>query len=152
MSFGSDVIVSISGQADTVTIDPKSTVEIPPPSPPAPPPTGGPNRAWAAAAGKPETATPLPGLPAGLELGDGVDEPIHFDAARKLLLYRGFMCHGSYLYLRHQSEDLSYLAALDQLYVKSAGNDSAKRGAGMLMIALGVVAAGLALALWCLLR
>src|SRR5947209_3808608 len=92
MSFGSDVIVSISGQTDTVTVDPKSTVEIRPPSPPAPAGAAGPNRAWHSAAGKPETNAPLPRLPAGLELGDGVDEPICFDETRKLLLYRGFMC------------------------------------------------------------
>jgi hypothetical protein len=157
MSFVSDVIVTIANSADTVNIDPSqaNTVEIAPaPTPSAPqavPPASGPSQAWLRAAGKPETSAPLLQLPAGLSLA-AADEPIHFDEARKLLLYRGFMCHGSYLYLRHLSEDLAYLAALDQLYVQSASGDSARRGTGVLVASLAAVAAGLSLALWCFLR
>lgn len=102
-----------------------------------------PNRAWQNAAGKHETSAPLEKLPVGLALGDEVDEPVSFDEARKLLVYRGFMCHGSYLYLRHLSDDLTYLAALDQLYVKSANQDLPGQGTNKVLLA--ALASGAAL-------
>lgn len=164
MSFGSDVIVSV-GSADTVNIEPSQAntvvlAPVPPksddatevlsaPAPLLPPST--PCRAWEAAVGKHETSAALERLPAGVNLS-AVDEPIRFDATRRQLVYRGFMCHGSYLYLRHLSDDLAYLAALDQLYVQSAQRDSSRRGTAVLTAALAVVAAGLTLALWCLVR
>jgi hypothetical protein len=159
MSNGSDVIVSVGsadtvnmqpGQANTVVIVPVPLPETPKAAPRAVP--AGPNLAWEKAIGKRETMAALDRLPPGLDLGAGVDEPIQYDAARRLLLYRGFMCHGSYVYLRLLSEDLAYLAALDELYVRSASRETSHRGVGLLVSSLGAAAAGAAVALWFLVR
>jgi len=82
-------------------------------------------------------------MPAGVAFGDDFPEPIHFDAANRRLVYRGFMYHGSYAYLRNLSRDARYLVALDALYMATAtpsrsGHPVAWRAAG----AAAVAAAG----------
>jgi hypothetical protein len=73
-------------------------------------------KTWDEAAGLPETAVPLPHLPQGLSIPETLPEPIRYDAERKLLLYRGFMCSASFAFLHALSADTAFLAALDTLY------------------------------------
>jgi len=72
-------------------------------------------KTWHEAAGQQETAVRLERLPPGLDFPEDFPEPIAYDAARQLLVYRGLMTHDSYAYLRLLSVDRAYLAALDQL-------------------------------------
>jgi hypothetical protein len=158
MAFGSDVI-TITGcpdQVSTVEIRPDSQETLPTQPPikrpaPQPLPSSGPSQAWQNAAGKPEVAAPLAQLPAGVAL-ERIDEPVYFDASRKLLLYRGFMCHGSYLYLRKLSTDLAYLAAVDQLFVLTASAPTARRAYGLLAGVASLIASATAAGLWWWLR
>src|SRR5205809_369089 len=83
---------------------------------PTPTPTTWRNKTWKEAAGLHETAARLQQLPAGLAFPEDFPEPITYDVDWKLLLYRGFMYHGSYLFLRQLSADPAYIAALDVLY------------------------------------
>src|SRR5690349_1073273 len=77
-------------------------------------------KTWAEAAGLPETAARLERLPAGVRLPDDFPEPIRFDPARKLLIYRGFMSSTSYRFLHGLSADLAFMDALDRLFMSSA--------------------------------
>jgi len=77
-------------------------------------------KSWAEAAGLPETSARLTRLPPGLNFPDDFPEPIHFDAARKRLIYRGFMASASYRFLHALSADPDYITALDQLYQGSS--------------------------------
>jgi hypothetical protein len=159
MALKRDVIVGNSASTEQgstiiqVGLD-TQVIHAPVPAPAADQPqtTSGPNSVWVKAAGKKETSVPLQRLPPGLDLSAGVDEPIHFDAARRLLLYRGFMCHGSYLYLRKLSSDLDYLTALDVLYVRTANQSSGRKRSSVLLGAAGAVVALLAGGLWYVLR
>jgi hypothetical protein len=72
-------------------------------------------KTWQEAAGQQETAVRLEQLPPGIDFPEGFPEPIAYDAARQLLIYRGLMTHDSYAYLRLLSADRAYLAAVDQL-------------------------------------
>jgi hypothetical protein len=67
-----------------------------------------------------EVCARLRQLPAGVKFDDQIGEPIYFDAARKMLLYRGFMCQASYNYLHKLSLDPEYEAAVDQIYMASS--------------------------------
>jgi len=112
------------------------------------------NVTWDQARGRPEISTPLDRLPEGLHIPDDFPEPIHYDPERRLLLYRGFMTSMSYKYLRGLSTDLTFLAALDVLNVRSStaslAGPSMRRRIGW---ALGsLLAAGLILAAWALLH
>ena len=78
------------------------------------------SKTWSQAAGLPETAARLEALPPGLDFPADFPEPIRYDAARRLLVYRGFMASASYQFLRGRSADLAYLAALDVLFRDSA--------------------------------
>src|SRR5215813_301361 len=77
-------------------------------------------KSWAEAVGLPETSARLSRLPPGLDFPDDFPEPIRFDAARKRLIYRGFMASASYRFLHALSADPGYVAALDQLYRDSS--------------------------------
>jgi hypothetical protein len=145
MSFDNDVIVSNNNvtpdQASTIIQVGLDTGHFPTPlTPTGPAPPSAPNLAWDRANGKPEACARLSHLPDGVNLDVDIDEPIHYDAARKVLMYRGFMCHGSYTYLRTLSADLEYLSALDQLYVCTANRGSQRRfaplGLGLSLVAL----------------
>src|SRR5687767_6224381 len=70
------------------------------------------NKTWGQAEGLKETAARLDRLPPGVGFAATFPEPIAYDEARKLLVYRGFMCQGSFNYLRQFSNDPDYLAAL----------------------------------------
>jgi hypothetical protein len=111
------------------------------------------NKTWVEAAAEKETTARLDGLPAGLAFPPDFPEPITYDAARKLLSYRGFMCHRTYQALHELSGDAAYLAALDQLYQGSSYTTGAPSGGRRLGRWLAVAAAAaLALAaLWRLL-
>jgi hypothetical protein len=91
---------------------------VPPPSgvSPANPASTWRNKTWREAAGQRETAARLSRLPPGLEFPEDFPEPITYDPARKVLIYRGFMCHGSYQFLHQLAGDPAYVAAIDQLY------------------------------------
>jgi hypothetical protein len=77
-------------------------------------------KTWAEAAGLPETSARLERLPEGLTFPEGFPAPIRYDAARRLLVYRGFMTSTRYSSLHALSADPAYLAALDALYRDSA--------------------------------
>jgi hypothetical protein len=55
-----------------------------------------------------------------VEFPENFPEPICYEAARKLLRYRGMMFHGSYEFLHALSGDPAYLVAIDGLYVGSS--------------------------------
>jgi hypothetical protein len=102
-----------------------------PTQPGGPTPAAGPppwrNKTWREAAGQPETAARLQQLPAGLTFPGDFPEPIAYDPSRQLLLYRGFMCHGSYQFLRQLSPDPAYLIALDRVYQASSSGLARRR-------------------------
>ncbi len=88
--------------------------------PNSPPIVGEPKgKSWSAAEGLREVSTPLAALPSEIEFSADFPEPIHYDAERKLLSYRGQMYHSSYLYLFALSKDGPYERAIDQLFAKS---------------------------------
>jgi len=93
-----------------------------------------PTSAWQRALGNRETVTPLAELPAGLVFDEALDEPIWYDAVRKQLRYRGFMCNASYVQLRRLSDHPAYIAALEQLYLGSAEEPSGSLGRTLLKI------------------
>jgi hypothetical protein len=110
------------------------------------------NRTWEEAAGLPELSARLERPPAGLDFPADFPEPLCYDPARRRLLYRGFMCSASYLYLRTLSADPLYLAALDALFQSSADAlpGGQKRLRAWLVAALCLAGAGAAA--WALLR
>ena len=78
------------------------------------------NKTWSEAAHLPETAAQLDQLPGGLEFRDEFPEPIRFDAAKRRLVYRGFMCSASYRYLQSLTKDGGYQGALEHLFQATA--------------------------------
>jgi hypothetical protein len=111
------------------------------------------NRTWDEATGLPEVSAPLERPPAGLDLAADFPEPLRYDPARRRLLYRGFMCRASYLFLRGLSADPAYLAALDVLFQSSA--DALPGGRPRRLwawLAAALCLAGAAAAAWTLLR
>jgi hypothetical protein len=110
-----------------------------------------PTSAWQRALGTKETAAPLAGLPEGVVFAEALDEPIWYDATRKQLRYRGFMCNASYVQLRRLTDHPAYIAALEQLYLGSAEEES--RPLGRLLLKIGapltaLVAVAGALVFW----
>ena len=121
---------------------PESGIRVTP-VPSTPPPTWR-NKTWQQAAGLHETASRLDHLPPGLAFPEDFPEPITYDADWKLLLYRGFMYHGSYLFLRQLSSDPAFIAALDVLYQESSCPRRSWRGRPWLLavlMGLGALAA-----------
>lgn len=78
------------------------------------------NKTWQEAAGEREVTAPLAALPLGVAFGEDFPEPIQYDAARRVLRYRGFMSNTSFQELQHLSNDLFYMRALEQLFTASA--------------------------------
>lgn len=112
------------------------------------------NKTWSQAAGEKETAARLDGLPVGLAFPPDFPEPIAYDPARRVLSYRGFMCHRTYQSLHELSGDAAYVAALDQLYQGSSYTTDApdsRRRIGR-WLAAGAAAALALAGLWWLLR
>jgi hypothetical protein len=95
-----------------------------------------------------EVSARLRQLPAGVRFDDKIGEPIYFDAARKLLLYRGFMCQASYNYLHKLSLDPEYEAAVDQIYMASSSalQEGGRRWRWLVppIVILGAIATALA--------
>jgi hypothetical protein len=110
-----------------------------------------PNTAWHNAIGNQEIAVPLAALPQGVVLGESLDEPIWYDANRKLLCFRGFMCSASYTHLRRLSHDAAYLIALEKLYMGSSVEQTPRRRA-VLWIAIALTVAIAAYVVWMVLR
>lgn len=79
-----------------------------------------PCKVFQGAADQKEVSARLRQLPAGVAFDDQVGEPIYYDAARKVVLYRGFMCQASYNFLHKLSLDPEYEAAIDQIYMASS--------------------------------
>ena len=109
-----------------------------------------PCKVYQSAVDQKEVSARLRQLPAGVKFDDEVGEPMYFDAARKLLLYRGFMCQASYNFLHKLSLDPEYETAIDQLYMASSSAlvDGGRRWRWLALpiITLSIIAA--ALALW----
>src|SRR5262245_34299791 len=74
-------------------------------------------RTWQDCAGERESAVPLSFIDETLRFGDDFPEPIRYDSARSVLLYRGLMSHGSFRYLGSLSRDYRYQRALEELFV-----------------------------------
>ena len=111
-----------------------------------------PNTAWQKAVGRKLTAARLEQLPPGLHFDDGLDEPLWYDEARKLLCYRGFMCNASYVLLRRLSSNPDYVAALEQLYLGSALEDERPGSRLLWKLAASVSIAAAAAGTWLWLR
>jgi hypothetical protein len=106
--------------------------------------------AWKAAEGAKETVAALPQLPAGLELPAAL--PVRYDPTKRVLRCRGFMTSGSYAALHHLSDDVAYLAALDELYVGSSlPRGKPRRWPLMLALLIGLLILAVG-AWWWLLR
>ncbi len=103
-------------------------------------------RTWSDAEGQRESAVPLEILPAGVCFAEDFPEPIRFDAARKQLLYRGFMSYSSFCYLQQLHSDASYAKALDRLFQASTRTPeerSLKRTSGWWLTVLAAAALGI---------
>jgi hypothetical protein len=101
-----------------------------------------PTSAWQRALGTKETVAPLAELPEGLVFDEGLDEPIWYDGTRRQLRYRGFMCNASYVQLRRLCDHPAYIAALEQLYLGSAEEES--RPLGRMLLKIGAPLTALA--------
>jgi len=77
-------------------------------------------RTWDACAGLHEVQSPLAKLDCRIVFGDDYPEPIRHDAERKVLRYRGFMAHASYVKLAALSDDREYQTALERLFVATS--------------------------------
>jgi hypothetical protein len=67
-----------------------------------------------------ESEIPLSNLDASIQFDGDYCEPIRYDAARRVLRYRGTMSHASFVHLQALSRDRLYQRALEQLFVASA--------------------------------
>jgi hypothetical protein len=77
-------------------------------------------RTWEACAALHEAQSPLAQLDSRVVFGNDYPEPIRYDAERKLLRYRGFMPHASYVKLAALSDDRAYQTALERLFVATS--------------------------------
>jgi hypothetical protein len=111
-------------------------------------------KTWGEAAGLPETAARMDRLPPDFQLSDDFPEPMHFDAAARRLVYRGFMSSCSYAFLRTCCKDLTYLRALDALFQETAAKcphrPKAQKRSWRWLAALGV--AVVAVVVWWMMR
>jgi hypothetical protein len=77
-------------------------------------------RTWDACAGLHEVQAPLARLDSKVILDNEYPVPIRYDAERKLLRYRGFMSHATYLKLAALTDDRDYQTALERLFVATS--------------------------------
>jgi hypothetical protein len=105
------------------------------------------HKTWDAAKGERETSARLDALPPELDFDDDFPEPIRYDAARGLLVYRGFMSYGSFRYLIQLHSDPGYARALDELFRCSGGAPTARHRVWwpFVLAVAGVVLAALVL-------
>jgi hypothetical protein len=100
------------------------------------------NKTWAQAAGSREVSAPLAKLPEDVSFPECFPEPIHYDAARHLLMYRGFMTNSSYVELQKLSRNLDYTRALEKLFTASA-QDPVEQKPATPWIVLGIIGTAL---------
>jgi len=79
-----------------------------------------PKRTWDACAGLHEAQAPLARLDPKVVFGDDYPFPIRFDAERKVLRYRGFMSHATYVKLAALCDERDYQTALERLFVATS--------------------------------
>mgnify|MGYP003577100870 CR=1 FL=1 len=77
-------------------------------------------RTWEACAGQQEVQSPLARLDSKVVFNHDYPLPICYDAERKMLRYRGFMSHATYLKLAALSDDREYQTALEHLFVATS--------------------------------
>ena len=77
-------------------------------------------RTWEACAGLHESQAPLARLDSKVVFGNDYPLPIHYDAERKLLQYRGFMSHATYVKLAALCDERDYQTALERLFVATS--------------------------------
>jgi hypothetical protein len=77
-------------------------------------------RTWEQCAGLRESQSPLAALDTSVRFGDDFPEPIRYDAARGVLLYRGPMSHASFCFLRGLCDERNYHLSLERLFVATA--------------------------------
>jgi hypothetical protein len=99
---------------------------------------------WQQAAGQRTVSAPLSQLPPGVQFEDDFPEPIHYDAARKRLEYRGFMPHPSFVALQRLSNDYEFLRCLERLFAESAQPETPRAPfpAWLMLAPAGAVVAG----------
>jgi hypothetical protein len=107
-------------------------------------------RTWDACAGLPECEVPLAQLDSAVCFDDDYPEPIRYDAARRVLRYRGTMSHASFVRLHSLSRDRDYLRAMEQLFVASAPPLPVQSlvGSPLTWLGLAAVAVVIAAAAW----
>ena len=90
--------------------------------------------------------TKLDRLPEGLQFPPRLNERIHFDPARKRLVWRGFMSKADFYCLFELHEDSAYRRAIERLFQVSTEADSHRLSARMwgVLVVLGLTAAALA--------
>ena len=77
-------------------------------------------RTWDACAGLHEVQAPLARLDSQLVFDSEYPVPIRYDVERKVLRYRGFMSHATYVKLAALSDDRDYQTALERLFVATS--------------------------------
>lgn len=96
-------------------------------------------------------SSPLAQLPESIRLGDGLGEPLSYDATSHKLTYTGFMTRASYDYLRSFSNDGEYQDALLYLFVNSSKRKEKEEKLSWSMIFLvlmGIVVVALTAIKW----
>ena len=78
------------------------------------------NRTWDACAGQQEVQAPLARLDSEVVFDSDYSLPIRYDAERRVLRYRGFMSHATYVRLAALSDDREYQTALERLFVATS--------------------------------
>ena len=106
------------------------------------------NKTWQQAEGSREVSARLAALPAGVQFLDDFAEPIRYDAARRLLLYRGFMTNTSFVELQRLSRDLDFARALEHLFTASAQETEPKPKSWLWVVTGAIVLAVIAAIAW----
>jgi hypothetical protein len=105
-------------------------------------------RTWEACAGLHESQAPLARLDNKVVFGNDYPLPIRYDAERKLLQYRGFMSHATYVKLAALCDDRDYQTALERLFVATSPSVEAPvrqvpwKGIAAAVVAVAVMVCG----------
>jgi hypothetical protein len=108
-------------------------------------------KTWLEAAGEREVSAPMDRLPATIQFPADFPEPIRYDATRKLLQYRGFMPHYSFVELQKMSNELDYLTSLERIFADSAHPTDTHSSWSVWMIAIPMTIVAAMVAAWLLL-
>jgi hypothetical protein len=106
------------------------------------------HKSWDQAQGDRETSARLAALPSSLQFDDDFPEPIRYDPARRMLIYRGFMSYGSFQYLQQLHSDSDYARALDELFRCSSGVVNPPKRTRWWPVLLAAIGAALAALIW----